>query len=46
MWIKCLKYISVLALLTVCCTSKVLAQGHYAQGVVYEETKEIGRAHV
>lgn len=39
MWIKCLKYISVLALLTVCCTSKVLAQGHYAQGVVYEETK-------
>lgn len=39
MWIKCLKYIGVLALLTLWCADKVWAQGRYAQGIVYEEKK-------
>lgn len=40
MWIKWLKYISVLALLTIWCAEEVAAQGNYIQGVVYEESKE------
>lgn len=40
MWIKWLKYISVLALLMIWCADEAAAQGKYAQGVVYEEKKE------
>lgn len=39
MWIKCLKYVGVLALSILWCTGRVCAQGYYAQGIVYEEKK-------
>ena len=40
MRIKYFKYIGILSLLIICCAGKVLAQGQYAQGVVYEDKKE------
>ena len=40
MWIKWLKYISVLALLIIWYADEVAAQGNYVHGVVYEERKD------
>lgn len=40
MWIKQLKYISVLTLLMIWCAGEVAAQAKHAQGVVYEEKKD------